>query len=366
MTFVDGRLLHALGWRDFFAQQLGAGSEPELEPARIVAVHRDRVEVIGAAYRGGIQLSGTSSRLSVTVGDWVLIDRSGPTVRSCLECLSLFQRRAAGTGAARQPIAANVATVFIVTSANREFNVARLERYLAIANGAAVHPVVVLTKADTVGSVAEFVQAAARPAPGLHFEALDVRSAADTEVLRRWCPVGQTVALLGSSGVGKSTLIKTLTDTSIATQAVRGADQRGRHTTTGRSMRPLPDGGWLIDSPGMRELQLVDLEHGIDDVFVEITALSVRCRFSGCAHDTEPDCAVRTAVESGRLNACRLRWFHKLRVLQYSSVGQKPLAKHAGLTQGDGLSRSEVTNAGSVWESLVVDREEMNSNAGSA
>lgn len=304
--------LYELGWRDFFARQLAAHPQRGLEPVRIAAVHRGRVDVLGSAYSGSVELTDRSLMLGITVGDWVLIESGGPAVSFRLERMSLFQRRAAGTAIERQLIAANVDTVFIVTSANREFNVARLERYLAIATEAGVHPVVVITKADMLDSVAEFVADAGRLAPALPVEAVDARTATDTAVLRHWCRVGQTVALLGSSGVGKSTLINTLTGAKIATQAVRADDQRGRHTTTGRSMHALPGGGWLIDTPGMRELQLVDAEHGIDDVFADIRVLSAGCRFSDCAHEAEPGCAVQAAVESGRLSAERLQRFHKL------------------------------------------------------
>ena len=210
-------------------------------------------------------------------------------------------------------IAANVDTLFIVTSANRDFNIARLERYLAIAHDAGAFPVIVITKADTVASTAEFVAAASRLAPGVLVEALNALDPEDVEVLRPWCEAGQTVALLGSSGVGKSTLTNTLTGEHLDTQAVREDDQRGRHTTTSRSMHRLPQGGWLIDTPGMRELQLVDVGHALDDVFSEVTALAAACRFSDCAHESEPGCAVQSAVVEGRLDAERLRRYRKLR-----------------------------------------------------
>jgi ribosome biogenesis GTPase len=250
--------------------------------------------------------------MGITVGDWVLIRHDVPQVARRLDRLGLFQRRAAGTTGAVQPIAANVDTLFIVTSANRDLNVARLERYLAIAQDAGAFPVIVISKADTVESTDGFVAAASRLAPGLLVEAVDARRADAVEVLRAWCGEGQTVALLGSSGVGKSTLTNTLTGGQIETRAVRADDQRGRHTTTSRSMHRLPHGGWLIDTPGMRELQLVDIGDALADVFPEVSALAGQCRFSDCAHESEPGCAVQAAIATGALDPERLRRYRKL------------------------------------------------------
>jgi len=308
MTACDS--LQSLGWRPFFASQI-VGTEAV--PARVLNVHRGRVEVAFESGCDVIELSARAVAMGITVGDWVLLDNKRSRVEQRLDRLGLFQRRSAGTAGAIQLIAANVDTLFIVTSANRDFNVARLERYLAIAHDAGAFPVIVVTKADTVDSVDEFMVAASGLAPGLLVEALDARCAEHVEVLRPWCEEGQTVALLGSSGVGKSTLTNTLTGEHLETQAVREDDQRGRHTTTSRSMHRLPHGGWLIDTPGMRELQLVDVGDALDDVFSEVAALAGQCRFSDCGHDSEPGCAVQAAIASGTLDADRLRRYRKLK-----------------------------------------------------
>ena len=304
--------LNSLGWRPHFAAQLADTDDSAHEIARVLAVHRGRIDVAAENGDASLELSGKSAKMGITVGDWVVIDHVGPHVSRRLERFSLFQRRAAGTSGDIQLIAANVDTLFIVTSANHDFNIARLERYLAVAHDAGAYPVIVITKADTVESVSEFIAEALRLSPGLLVEALDARSGEQVGVLRSWCESGQTVALVGSSGVGKSTLINTLTGAHQETHGIREDDQRGRHTTTGRSMHQLPDGGWLIDTPGMRELQLVDVGDAINDVFSDVAGLAEGCRFADCTHETEPGCAVLAAIEAGDLDAARLRRYLKL------------------------------------------------------
>jgi ribosome biogenesis GTPase len=302
--------LQRLGWRSFFQSQVDPAAG--LRPARVMHAHRARIEVEHEDGNAAIALTGKAAELGITVGDWVLLDSGITAVKRRLQRQTLFQRRAAGTAGELQLIAANVDTLFIVTSANRDFNVARLERYLAIAFDAGVFPVVVITKADLVDEVADFVAAASALTPGILVETLDARDPAQVDGLRPWCETGQTVALLGSSGVGKSTLVNTLAGEHQETQDVREDDQRGRHTTTSRSMHRLPQGGWLIDTPGMRELQLVDVGDALDDVFAEIAALALECRFADCSHETEPGCSVQSAVESGQLDAARLQRYRKL------------------------------------------------------
>ena len=304
--------LLGLGWRPFFAAQLADPARPAGRPARVAAVHRGRVELLGDDVPASVPLTGAIAGEGITVGDWVVVDLDGPRIVDVLDRFGVFRRRAAGVEAVTQLLAANVDTLFIVTSANRDFNIARLERYLAIAREAGAFPVVVVTKADTVDSVDTYVAALAGLGAGLAVEALDARDPEAAAVLAPWCGEGQTVALLGSSGVGKSTLVNSLSGAGQATQTAREDDQRGRHTTTGRSMHRLPTGGWLIDTPGMRELRLVDLGSALDDVFEEVSSLAAECRFADCTHDREPGCAVRAAVDDGRIDAERLARYRKL------------------------------------------------------
>lgn len=302
--------LESLGWRGFFASQVDA--DTALAPARVMAVHRGRVEVAGENYRDSVALTGNSAAFAITVGDWVLVDGDGPRIDRVLDRFGVFKRGAAGTSGTVQLIAANVDTLFIVTSANRDFNVARLERYLAVAHEAGAYPLIVITKADMAESIEPYVAQARALGDNLPVEAMDAREPDDVEKLRPWCGPGQTVAVLGSSGVGKSTLINTLAGAGQDTRDVREDDQRGRHTTTSRSMHGLPQGGWLVDTPGMRELRLVDSGDALDDVFSEITTLAADCRFSDCRHEAEPGCAVRAAIDAGELDQRRLERFRKL------------------------------------------------------
>jgi len=306
--------LAELGWRPFFSSQRDTDEVDAAIPVRVMAVHRDALQIAGDGIDETIPALRPSAdeEAAATVGDWLLIDAKTHRAQRRLDRLSLFKRRAAGTGRRVQLIAANVDTLFVVSSCNQDFNPARIERYLALANEAGVMPVVVLTKADLCDDARAFAAEAARLSPGLLVETVDAREPGEVARLSAWCDVGQTVALVGSSGVGKSTLVNTMTGAAIATQGIREDDAKGRHTTTARALHRLTAGGWLLDTPGMRELQLTDVRDGIDTVFADVTALAESCRFTDCRHENEPGCAVRAAIESGALDPDRLTRWRKL------------------------------------------------------
>lgn len=301
--------LETLGWHPFFAAQIDADELVETPPVRIVEVHRGALHVIGDGIDETIP-----SLPDATVGDWVLLDRRHPQSSRVLDRKSLVKRRAPGTDRQVQLIAANIDTVFIVSSCNQDFNIARIERYLALAFEADVTPVIILTKADLVSDAQSYVDRARAISELVPIVTLDARGEEPAEKLKDWCKPGRTVAFLGSSGVGKSTLTNALAGTpSIATQPIREDDAKGRHTTTRRELHRVPGGCLMLDTPGMRELQLTDAAGGIDDVFADLHALSARCRFNDCRHETEPGCAVLEAIARGDIEEARLGRWRKLK-----------------------------------------------------
>jgi ribosome biogenesis GTPase len=303
--------LETLGWRSFFSAQIADDEALRCVPVRVMAVHRGKIAVSGAGIDKLIapkHADTDGEEDHPAVGDWLLIDRETFEPVRILARASLFKRRAPGSARRLQLIAANVDALFIVASCNEDFNVARLERYLVLAREVGVHPIVVLTKIDLTDTPEKYADAARSLQPGLLVTTVNARDPGSVASLAAWCGKGETVALLGSSGVGKSTLVNTLRGSdSLATQAVREADGKGRHTTTVREMHRLDHGGWLLDTPGMRELQLTDAAAGLADVFDDIVVLARDCRFSNCAHDVEPGCAVHAAIAAGTLAPVRLR-----------------------------------------------------------
>ncbi|MDE0968147.1 MAG: ribosome small subunit-dependent GTPase A [Octadecabacter sp.] len=303
-------ILRNLGWSTHFARQveLNPNSDPLSHPVRVAAVHRSRLD--GFSTFGPISLSPVVAAGFYAVGDWVIA--TGAAASEPLERTTEITRRAAGEESKPQLIAANVDTLGIVTSCNADFNVARLERYLAMCASSGCLPLVILTKSDQCDDPTSFVKQAENLSPMLNAIAVNATDDDDVKRLNPWCSKGQTLALVGSSGVGKTTIQNRLTDVIDATQDIRAGDAKGRHTTTNRNLRATFAGGWLIDTPGMRELRLVDAERGVHEVFADITDLAMTCKFNDCAHVTEPGCAIRAAIATGALDTNRIERWRKL------------------------------------------------------
>lgn len=306
--------LAILGWREGFADQMGA-DDAGLVPMRIATVHRSRMTAQSAQGPVRLVLAPLTNTAEYAVGDWVLVDPDTLAPRRILDRQTLLQRRTEG---ARGPqlIAANVDTLFIVTSCNDDMNPARLERYLAVANEAGTTPVIVLTKADKVADPAIYRDQVIDLQRDLRVVTLNAKSPEAKAVLAPWCGPGQTVALVGSSGVGKSSLLNTLAektgDDAQLTGTIREDDAKGRHTTTSRSLHAIAGGGWVIDTPGIRTLHVSDISVGLDLLFAEIAELAPQCRFRNCTHAHEPGCAVQAALVAGVLDPARVDRWRKL------------------------------------------------------
>ncbi|RJG47489.1 ribosome small subunit-dependent GTPase A [Motilimonas pumila] len=302
--------LAQLGWRPFFQQQLSLEELEQWQVGRVVEQHRNGIVVANDAGLHQVLLGQGND--TVCVGDWVLFD-SALRLQRGLARLSLFQRKAPGSKVSQQLIAANVDSLFIVCSLNHDFNLSRIERYLALAKEASVEPIVVLTKADLCPNVDDLYQQVQQLDPLLMIHAVNALAVDTLAVLETYCKSGKTVALLGSSGVGKSTLVNSLLgQAEQQTGGIREDDSKGRHTTTHRALKWLPQGAMLMDTPGMRELQLSDCEQGVNATFSEISELVKQCRFSDCSHQNEPGCAVQAALAAGAIDERRWHSYQKL------------------------------------------------------
>lgn len=302
--------LRNLGWQAFFQQQLSLEEWENLIPARILERHKSLITL--ASERGIHQQPILPSFPALTVGDWVLLDRDEKYVR-ILERKTCFSRKAAGTKVAEQLISANVDSAFIISSMNEDFNLSRIERYLSLANDAGAETVLLLSKSDLSQNTEYFILEAQSLDALLPVFSINCLDKDDTEKLSPWIKEGKTIAVLGSSGVGKSTLVNTLLgNLNQTTGDVREDDNKGRHTTTRRSLFFIESGGLVLDTPGMRELQLSNCKEGISSTFHDIESLSQHCKFKNCSHQNEPGCAVQGAIENGQLDKRRLSNYLKL------------------------------------------------------
>ena len=320
--------LDALGWNEHWQSAFAPHAEAGLEPARVVcelrrkfyAVQTASGEVLGECVGRFFHRTATTA-LFPAVGDWVAVklrsDQTRADIHAVLPRRTQFSRRAAGEQDIEQIVAANIDTVFLVSGLDLNHNPARIQRFLVAARESGAAPVIVLNKADLHPDPAAVQAEIEKLVPGVPVIVTSMETRRGLKALTAYARKGQTLALIGSSGVGKSTLINALArDDALPTGEVREKDSKGRHTTTRRELVSTPAGAMVIDTPGMRELQLWDAEMGVDEAFPDITALALRCRFGNCGHSNEPGCAVRAAREGGELAGDRWASYHKLKAEQ--------------------------------------------------
>jgi len=312
-----------LGWNAYFDAVWNTEDRAGCVPVRVIAQQRGLWRVTGdfpecwAAPSGKLREESECGGTWPAAGDWVaaeLCTSDAPAIiQSVLERRTKFSRKEAGKRVSEQVVAANIDLAIIVAALDHDFNLRRIERYVAQCWESGASPVIVLNKSDACSTKQEYIDALANISLGAPVFALSAKTGEGVGVLEASFVKGQTIVFVGSSGVGKSTLVNRLMrEDRQATQAVRGKDSRGRHTTTAHELFTLPCGAMVIDTPGLRELQLWDAGDGISRAFADIEELATQCRFRDCQHESEPGCAVRTALESGLLDARRLGNMRKL------------------------------------------------------
>ena len=329
MPVQDTHALDAYGWNATWAAAFAPHAAAGLVPARVVCELRRNFYAVQLAYREalaecspGFFHDATRPDQWPAVGDWVGLTPRPSERRVDLHAVlprrTKFSRRAAGDEAIEQIVAANVDTVFLVSGLDRNHNPARLQRFLVAARESGAAPVIVLNKADLAADAAAVQTEIETLLPGVPVHITSVRRRRGLQLLRAYARPGETLAFIGSSGVGKSSLINALTrgEAELPIGEVREKDSKGRHTTTRREIVLTASGALVIDTPGMRELQLWGVEDGVEAAFTDIAALAAACRFGNCLHGAEPGCAVRAAVAAGTLPATRLDSYLKLKVEQ--------------------------------------------------
>jgi ribosome biogenesis GTPase len=330
--------LASLGWDDAWdaAWRAMTPAVPGGTVARVAVAHRGAVEVVDgdgqywAEPTGKMFHRADDARALPIVGDWVVVedaararaDGSRAALRAIVPRRTCLVRKAAGEADRPQPLVANVDVAFVLVSANLDLRPRRVERYLAAIRTGGAQPVIVLSKIDLAPDVAAATATLAAVADGAPIVTLSATRGDGVDAVTAWCRPGRTVAFLGSSGVGKTTLVNRLSGAARTTAPVRAGDDRGVHTTTRRELLVTADHGIIVDTPGMRELAL--FEDAADTAFDDVAAIAAGCRFADCRHQAEPGCAVVAAVAAGQLTAARLAGFHKLAAEQAARERRTP------------------------------------------
>ncbi|HKR23441.1 MAG TPA: ribosome small subunit-dependent GTPase A [Pyrinomonadaceae bacterium] len=343
--------LTTFGWDEFFERHFQTYQASGYTSARVVLEHKNFFRVytqygeVLAEISGKLRHEAANRRDLPAVGDWVVI-RAQPedrrvTIHAVLRRRTSFGRKIAGSRTEEQIVGTNIDTVFLLTSLNQDFSLRRIERYLVTAWESGANPVIVLSKSDLCNRVDELIDDVQGVAPGVAIHAISVVTGDGLDDIAQYFKRGHTVALLGSSGVGKSTLINHLAgDDQLKVQTVREHDDRGKHTTTHRELILLPGGGLVLDTAGMRELQLWDGDESLQLVFDDIEALAEECFFGDCRHEDEPRCAVRNALEAGAIDAGRYEGYKKLqKELQYMARKKDKLSEIVEKKKWKKLSR---------------------------
>ncbi|MFP4017447.1 MAG: ribosome small subunit-dependent GTPase A [Halanaerobiales bacterium] len=331
--------LDRLGWNDYYRSLFSQYNTEKYIAGRVSVEHKNSYRVLTeygellAEVTGKFNYRAESRVDYPAVGDWVVLElhpgQNRGSIHAVLSRKSKFIRKMAGRKTDEQILAANIDTIFIVSSLNSDFNLRRLERYLTQVWDSGASPVIVLNKADLCDDVEDKVRGVEEIAFAVPIHAVSCLDNTGLDQLNNYLGKGETIALIGSSGVGKSSIINILMGEELQLTGDIREDGKGRHTTTHRELMILPSGAIIIDTPGMRELQLWDEGDGLSGTFADIEELAVQCKFNDCKHDTEPGCAVKNAIKSGSLNPKRLQSYRKmLRELKYLEMKKTEIEKY--------------------------------------